>query len=210
MRGERSAIQKHRPAVSYTTIPQKRDGVPTLIPPAPQMLDRSPGADLALRSMTVGRDSPQNESTGTSHLSVRCLFCGAPHGLSRAPDQHDECGRCASPLFPAKRQRLDYLGQRMLARVPKDLPVKVYTVWTQTSPLQGAMRDLSLNGMQFVTSATLPTNLIVKIETDACSALGRVAYSRREPGEPELWATGVEFLSLRFARSSGIFVSVQA
>jgi hypothetical protein len=39
-----------------------------------------------------------------------CLFCGGLHGLERSLERDDECARCASPLFPAERHRLEYSG----------------------------------------------------------------------------------------------------
>jgi hypothetical protein len=160
--------------------------------------------------MTADRDAAAADETGTFHLRVRCLFCGAPHGLAQAPGTHDECGRCRSPLFAANRQRLDYSGQRMLARIPKDLPLEIYTAWPQAAPLAASMRDLSLNGMQLVAAALLQANQIVKIDSAACCALARVAHVRAADGAEERWVVGVEFLTLRFARASGVFVSARA
>jgi hypothetical protein len=98
----------------------------------------------------------------------------------------------------------------MLARVPKDFAIDLYTAWPQAAPLPAAMRDLSLNGMQFVTAAALQIDQVVKIESAVCEALARVAHARREGASEDRWAVGVEFLTLRFPRASGIFVSARA
>src|SRR5690606_34925269 len=98
--------------------------------------------------MTVGDDFQPQGDAGEFFGAVRCIFCGAAHRLDRVIEREDECARCASPLFPAERHRLEYSGQRMLTRVAKQGAVEVYTGWPQKEPLKAEMRDLSLNGMQ--------------------------------------------------------------
>jgi hypothetical protein len=149
------------------------------------------------------------EDTGANLLLNACLFCGTPHGLLRAFERDDECGRCGSPLYPAARQRLEVSGQRMLSRVPKRRTISFLVAWPQTEPLVGEMHDLSLNGMQFSTNVRLQLNQIVKIECPELVALGRVAHAALEAEAPEMWLTGVEFLTLRFRKSSGSFVSAR-
>jgi hypothetical protein len=149
------------------------------------------------------------EDTGANLLLNACLFCGTPHGLQRAFERDDECGRCGSPLYPAARQRLEVSGQRMLSRVPKRRTIAFSVTWPQSDALVGEMRDLSLNGMQFSTNVRLQLNQIVKIECPELIALGRVAHAALETEAPEMWLTGVEFLTLRFRKSSGSFVSAR-
>jgi hypothetical protein len=149
------------------------------------------------------------EDTGASRLLNACLFCGTPHGLQRAFERDDECGRCGSPLYPAARQRLEVSGQRMLSRVPKRRTIAYFVTWPQSDALVGEMRDLSLNGMQFSTNVHLQLNQIVKIECPELVALGRVAHAALEAEAPEIWLTGIEFLTLRFRKSSGSFVSAR-
>lgn len=149
------------------------------------------------------------EQPAESVLLNSCLFCGTQHGLLRALERDDECGRCASPLFPAERQRLEYSGQRMLSRIPKQRSIRFYVTWPQSETFVGEMRDLSLNGMQFVTAVRLQQNQIVKIDCTELHALGRVAHTKLDSEAPERWATGIEFLTLRFRQSRGSFVSAR-
>jgi hypothetical protein len=137
-----------------------------------------------------------------------CLFCGAPHGLTRRLERDDECGRCQSPLCPAERHRLEYSGQRMLNRIPKRQRVDIYVAWPQ-QPLTAEMRDLSLNGMQFVSAIRLQPNQVVKIECSELHALGRVAHTKPDEETPDRWSTGIEFLTLRFRQLRGSFVSAK-
>jgi hypothetical protein len=148
------------------------------------------------------------------YAAHRCLFCGIPHGIDRALDRDDDCGTCASPLFPAERHRLEYSGQRMLKRIPKRREIDLYVSWPQSAPFAAEMRDLSLNGMQIAAGAPLQLNQIVKIDCETCAAVARVAHCKRErtslTGAGERWLVGVEFLTLRFRKPRGSFVSARA
>lgn len=148
------------------------------------------------------------ERTGTFTASF-CLFCGTPHGLQRAIERDDDCPQCASPLYPAERHRLEYLGQRMLRRIPKRSGISLYVAWPQVEPLEATMRDVSLNGMLFVASVRLESNQIVKIDCSELAALGRVAHAERNIESGGGFATGVEFLTLRFRQTRGSFVSAR-
>ena len=160
--------------------------------------------DVAAEQTTAPHDrDPETLATNT------CLFCAAPHGLQRAIDRDDDCSRCASPLYPAERHRLEYSGQRMLSRIPKQRDIEIYVTWPQSQPFTAKMRDLSLNGMQFTAGMRLHQSQIVKIRGRELEALGRVAHSNRVADAVDRWTTGVEFLTLRFRQSRGTFVSAQ-
>jgi curved DNA-binding protein CbpA len=76
----------------------------------------------------------------------KCLFCGAEHGVEGELKRDDECGRCASPLCPAERHRLEYSGQRILGRIQVRHTISIWTRWDQDTPIAGEMRNVSLNG----------------------------------------------------------------
>jgi hypothetical protein len=154
--------------------------------------------------------APDADDTAELFATLRCIFCAAPHGLKRALTPDDECSSCASPLYPTERHRLEYSGQRMLARIPKRRSVSFYTAWPQAEAYTAQMRDISLNGMQLHASLPLSVNQVVKIDCAICCALARVAHCRRDPHTREYWFIGVEFLTLRFANKSGSFVSARA
>jgi curved DNA-binding protein CbpA len=141
---------------------------------------------------------------------ARCSFCNAPHGIKRALAPDDECARCASPLFPAERQRLEYSGQRMLSRIPKALAVRMYTRWPQAAAHAAELRDASLNGMQVSTEFRLEQNRVLRVDCQFCRAVGRVAHCRRDPANASRWLIGLEFVTLRFASARGNFVSTSA
>jgi hypothetical protein len=139
-----------------------------------------------------------------------CIFCGALHGLQRSLHVDDECTRCASPLFPAARQRLDFPGQRMLERMTKRGKVVLYLGWPESRPVHAEMRDLSLNGMRLATDGVVPVDQIVKVDSEICCALARIAHCERVAGSADRWTLGVEFLTLRFRKRSGAFVPARA
>ncbi|HVY65537.1 MAG TPA: DnaJ domain-containing protein [Gammaproteobacteria bacterium] len=149
-----------------------------------------------------------DDETETLVLNV-CLFCGAAHGLQRRLERDDDCGRCGSPLCPAERHRLEYSGQRMLNRIPKQRQLDICVTWPQPQPFTGEMRDLSLNGMQFRSAVRLQQNQIVRIACAELRALGRVAHVEPDPDAVDRWSTGVEFLTLRFRQIRGSFVSTE-
>jgi hypothetical protein len=98
----------------------------------------------------------------------------------------------------------------MLERMPKTGKVLLYVGWPQSEPFAAEMRDLSLNGMQLAAASKLPLDQVVKVEAEVIRALGRVAHCERSAESPEQWTIGIEFLTLRFRSSSGIFVSARA
>jgi hypothetical protein len=165
--------------------------------------------DLALAGGGVARPSPGDDTA--ARLAPNCLFCGVPHALERVLERDDECARCSSPLFPAERQRLEYSGRRMLNRIPKRRAIDVAVTWPQETPIRAEMRDLSLNGMSFASSVRFEPNQIVRIDCAELRALARVAHVAPDArGGAARFTAGVEFLTLRFRRLRGSFVSDEA
>lgn len=153
---------------------------------------------------------PRRESAeaDSSEGHGQCLFCRTPYSLARTLHAEDLCARCASPLFPAARHRLENSGQRMLGRIRQERSVLCQTRWPQRTPKRARMCDLSLNGMQLATSFAAEPGSILKLDSDFCRALARVAYCR--PGRRGSWLIGVEFVTLVFASARGNFVSAHA
>jgi hypothetical protein len=160
---------------------------------------------LGLRD--AGRDDTVDPSGAPG--TRNCLFCGTPHGLRRVIERDDECGHCASPLCAAERHRFEYSGQRMLNRIPKRHAIDVWVTWPQTGSIQSEMRDLSLNGMSFVSAVRLQPNQVVRIDCSQLRALARVAHVERDAEGSGAFRVGVEFLTLRFRQIRGSFVSAE-
>ncbi len=139
-----------------------------------------------------------------------CWFCQTPHacGMDDLPDA--SCADCGSPLCPADRRRLDPSGQRAVARIPRRHTITFYSRWPQDEGESGETEEISLNGLSFFTDRQVAPKSILKIDSEVCRAVGRVASCRSQtPGSPGRWLVGVEFISLRFARSRGAFVSTE-
>ena len=149
-------------------------------------------------------DSERAGGTGAQAAGT-CLFCGAPHGIERAFARDDECGRCASPLYPAERQRLEYSGQRILGRIQVRHPISIWTQWPQDTPIAGEMRNLSLNGIGLTSSVRFEPNQIVRIDSTELRALGRVAHAEQATSGAYPSSAGVEFLTLHLAEGGTAF-----
>lgn len=169
-------------------------------------IDIAASQRLRVPTFDMGEEHERTARFGAS----RCLFCGMLHGLQRRLDPDDECSGCSSPLYPAERHRLEYSGQRMLKRTPSRRPILYYVGWPQAEPFVGEMRDLSLNGLLFAAADAVTANQVIKVDSEVCKALGRVAHCERDLERAEHWAVGVEFLTLRFRRKRGTFVSAHA
>ena len=153
-------------------------------------------------------DSERAGGTGAQAAGT-CLFCGAPHGIERAFARDDECGRCASPLYPAERQRLEYSGQRILGRIQVRHPISIWTQWPQDTPIAGEMRNLSLNGIGLTSSVLFEPNQIVRIDSTELRALGRVAHAEHATSGAYPYSAGVEFLTLRLAEGGATFSPIK-
>jgi curved DNA-binding protein CbpA len=161
---------------------------------------------------TAGTDTgPHDFADASATARFRsCLFCGGLHGLERSLERDDECARCASPLFPAERHRLEYSGQRMLRRIPKAHAINVWVTWPQDAPIRAEMRNLSLNGMSFASNVRFEPNQIVRIDCTELRAVGRIAHVENDSSGGQRFSAGVEFLTLRFRQIKGSFVSAKA
>jgi hypothetical protein len=137
-----------------------------------------------------------------------CLFCGAPHGIEEELKRDDECRRCASPLYPAERHRLEYSGQRILGRIQMRNAISIWTTWHRDTPISGEMRNLSLNGMAFAANLLFEVNQIVRIDCTELRALGRIAHAEQATSGAYPFTAGVEFLTLRLPEGGGAFSSI--
>lgn len=145
------------------------------------------------------------------NLETHCAFCHAPHQLGEylAPDS--SCGRCGSVLYPVVRQPMQANGRRIISRIQKRWPVSFYTKWPGISVFSGMTVDLSLNGMQILTTAKLHNDQIIKLSSNTLDALGRVVNQRKESvAYRSRWHTGVEFITLKFHSVQGTFVKLES
>lgn len=137
-----------------------------------------------------------------------CMFCGTKqkHGMSIGEDTVCLC--CNSPLFPAANHRLELTGQRAVARIDKSQDITLYTEWPQAVGFRGRTEDISLNGMRFVTQASIVAGQHIKIVSPTVDAIAQVS-NLGQRGQPPRGTNvvGVAFVTLRFNQSLGGFVS---
>lgn len=153
-----------------------------------------------------GRVRTSKAGSPATELGGRCLFCNAVVDSAPMPPPDDHCPNCATPLFPADRIQLDASGKRMLERMQRDLPVTCYTAWPQRSTLAATMHDLSLNGMQISANFYAAPGSLLKVDSEPCQSLARVAYCTADGAN---WIIGLEFVTLRFSRRRGSFISAE-
>jgi curved DNA-binding protein CbpA len=134
-----------------------------------------------------------------------CLFCGEAHGIRGELKRDDECRRCASPLYPAERHRLEYSGQRILGRVQVRHAISIWTTWHRDTPIVGETHNLSLNGMAFSSSLLFEVNQIVRVDCTELRALGRIAHAEQATSGAHPFSAGLEFLTLRLPEGGGTF-----
>jgi hypothetical protein len=149
-------------------------------------------------------------STQTATAVGRCLFCQAQHRSS--PNLHPDaaCTACGSPLHRVTVRALATDGQRVNPRLQRRHPLSLYTSWPLARGLAGESRDLSPNGISFVTMELLRPGIVVKLDSEVCRAVIEVTNTRVEAdGSNGLWLIGAQFLSVIFSRSRGAFLSAR-
>ncbi|MDH3748479.1 MAG: J domain-containing protein [Gammaproteobacteria bacterium] len=160
----------------------------------------------------VGEES-RDSSSPTKSVRIldpfrECVFCETPHNHGRIIETDANCDTCGSPLCPPNNQRMESVGQRAVARFEKQQIIAIYTHWPQQKGFVGHTKDISLNGMRFVTKQDLAVGQRVKIVSSAIEAVGSVTHSvQQRYGLTTRCVAGVSFVTLRFAGSVGGFVS---
>jgi len=156
--------------------------------------------------------TPDAEQTGSRRRRApaggghhQCPFCHEGHG--RQVSANSLCTECGSPLLRMKNPRSNADWLRALDRMPREMPVRFWVAWPQEQPGLGTATDVSLTGMGFVTSEGLARDQFVKLDSELLQAIARVVHCRPANGG---WQVGVEFFTLRLARTRGAFVSDQA
>jgi hypothetical protein len=141
-------------------------------------------------------------------LSRECAFCESPHTLGSVLEADSACNVCGSPLFPAAQKRMESAGKRAVERIGKRQDAVFYTRWPQQAALEGHIEDISLNGLRLVTGHHLHEGQRIKIVSDVVEAIAYVSHALHERrGWKTHCVAGVSFLTLRFGRSVGGFVS---
>ena len=137
---------------------------------------------------------------------IICPFCNTTNCISRLDLNSVDCTLCRSPLQPAMRLKLGNDYRRAIQRTRHNGPITYFTRWPQRIGYRGIITNLSLNGMHFMASSPISSGCVIKIVNNELSAIARVVNSMRENLSGE-YSTGVMFLTLRFHKSHGVFIS---
>ena len=158
-------------------------------------------------------DDPQEESfksatSDTENKSNTCVFCKTPHLISARNLIDAQCSCCGSPLNPPSKGNFEGSGQRKLKRIAYKDDFIFFTHWPQEQKHPGTIVDLSINGMKFITNHGLQFEQIIKVVNNAYHATGKVVncFTIRQQHQ-DFYSVNLEFLTVKFMRSCGTFVS---
>jgi hypothetical protein len=112
-------------------------------------------------------------------------------------------------LYPAEKRRLESIGKRAITRISKLQEIMFYTHWPQPQGFAGRSEDTSLNGMRFLTNENLSEGQYIKIVGSVIEAVGDVIHCSKKKRRSATFCSvaGISFVTVRFVRSIGAFVS---
>lgn len=173
--------------------------------------------DARLKLMAQIAQGVSGESSGETSaatierspdLTRKCVFCETPHNYGSVIEIDTGCQTCGSPLYAAADHRIESEGKRAVVRIGKRQRITCYTHWPQQNGIAARIEDISLNGLRLVTKQNLMAGQRIKIVSDVVEAVARVTHSsNKRMGWRTHCVAGVSFITLRFARSVGGFVS---
>ena len=141
----------------------------------------------------------------------QCVFCESPHNHGSIVEVDTNCTTCHSPLITAQNQRIELVDQRSVGRIGARHQISFYTHWPQRRAYTGRTEDVSLNGMRLVTKQPLRAGQRIKIVSEVLEAVASVTHCLVERrGWKMQSVAGLCFLTLRFAKATGGFVSDKA
>lgn len=142
---------------------------------------------------------------------VDCLFCEQPHGVvgQDAPDMG--CEVCGSPLQSIADMPMETADQRAVQRLSKRLDLRFFMHWQQPKGFVARTENISPHGLRMVTRRDVRSGQRIRLVSNVLEAVGDITHCvpRHTRWRTENVA-GVAFLTLRFARSIGGFVSRRA
>ena len=157
-----------------------------------------------LSGVRRGDDARQEDAP---EVPEPCPFCGVVQPPNVRVEADTLCDQCASPLYPVDRLEEDGADRRSLPRVLRAGQIGVFTRWPQQA-IPGFAEDLSPAGIKFVFGRALELEQIIKIRGEHFRAIARVASCRRQvDGRDPSYVIGAAFLTRRFDRAQGTFVS---
>lgn len=137
-----------------------------------------------------------------------CLFCEQPHNNILDDTDDVGCDTCGSPLRVVDSRRPDPSDARAVQRLGRKLDVFIYTHWNQKKGVAASTSDISPHGLKLTSQCQLRPGQRIRISGELLDAVGRVThYTLHNQGWRNMTMAGVSFLTLRFMRPVGGFVS---
>lgn len=134
-----------------------------------------------------------------------CPFCKAPYNDGYFMEKESVCRECASPLsLPADIYA--NLPRRSLPRTLQSKKANIYTNWPGR-PTAVLLGDLSPTGLNFSSPQRLDTNQIIKVNASHFNAVAQVTHVK---SDSSIHIIGARFLTIKFLRAAGSFVSTSA
>ena len=141
----------------------------------------------------------------------QCPFCEYPHNHGQHMETDSQCNRCGSALFPAAKQDFELNGSRLINRIEKQWPVFFYLDWADSQSYIGKTQNVSLNGLQILSSTWVENGAVLKLSSHMLDAVAIVVNSRSDHALlRKRWRLGLEFITLRFHRAQGTFIEIDA
>ena len=161
-----------------------------------------------LDRVTMGLELNQPQPDPVS--ADRCLFCEQPQAFPTG-DLEIGCEACGSPMQPARDLRMESNDQRAVRRIGKKLELRFFTHWPQRRGYSARSENISPGGLRMVTARDICCGQRIRLVSKAFEAVGEITHCAPLHGS---WrrktVAGVSFLTLRFVRAAGSFVSRQA
>ena len=162
------------------------------------------GPDAGMGDTTTNLVQPRNPLQ-------ECVFCVTPHAFGNSILPDAVCVTCRSPLALAEPRRFEQSDQRAVSRISSKLDVRFFTEWPQPRAHHGITGDVSLNGMRLMSQRPLEVGDMVKLECNVLEAVAVVKNATQQRRGFGLdCSAGLSFVTLRFDRSVGGFVSQKA
>lgn len=143
-----------------------------------------------------------NKAAYEPAINLYCEFCKTPHSRSPIADDYGLCNECDSPLYSSKNE-LNSSQIRDLSRLNLEDSLSYYEYWPDHSKA-AVMTDISPGGLRFTTDHSLNVGQVIKIDGARFKAVGRVSHIQHDN---EHLIAGIKFLSIKFQKQRGNFVS---
>ena len=144
-------------------------------------------------------------------LARACLFCEQPHDLGAHELAEASCMTCGSALQAVDTFRLESSDQRSVQRLGRSFDMSIFTHWSQKKGYAAKTEDISPHGLRMVAKCGLYLGQRVRMVSDMLDAVGEITHCTSDRALwHEVTIAGVAFLTLRFRRPDGVFVSRQA